>query len=276
MKPPTVAGYGAAQLEQVRSVCLYVATKLADLRDEWVIIGGLVPSLLIDQQRLNAVDRHVGTLDVDLGLQLGILAEEGYREISARLREAGFGPDSNEAGNLVRQRWKHPNAAPATVEFLIPPATPGQHGGTLQNLERDFAAVVAPGVDLAFRDRRLVTLSGTTVLGEAASRDVFVCGPGAYVILKALAFAGRGANKDAYDLFYVLQHYEGGLAEIAESIRRLRGEPPVMEALTVLDREFRRVDATGPTRTGVFLGFPTDELRAQVVGLVDALLRLVA
>jgi hypothetical protein len=276
MKPPTAAGYGAAQLEQVRSVCLYVATKLADLRDEWVIIGGLVPSLLIDQQRLNAIDRHVGTLDVDLGLQLGILAQEGYREISARLREAGFGPDSNEAGKLVRQRWKHSSAALATVEFLIPPAAPGQHGGTLQNLERDFAAVVAPGVDLAFRDRRLVTLSGTTVLGEAASRDVFVCGPGAYVILKALAFAGRGANKDAYDLFYVLQHYEGGLTEIAESIRRLRGEPSVTEALGVLDREFRRVDATGPTRTGVFLGLVTDELRAQVVGLVDALLRMVA
>lgn len=276
MKPPTAAGYGAEQLEQVRSVCLYVATKLADLRDDWVIIGGLVPSLLIDQQRLNAVDRHVGTLDVDLGLQLGILAEQGYREITARLREAGFSPDSNEAGNLVRQRWKHSSAELATVEFLIPPAMPGQHGGSLQNLERDFAAVVAPGVDLAFRDRRLVTLSGRTVLGENASREVFVCGPGAYVVLKALAFAGRGANKDAYDLFYVLQHYEGGLAEIAESIRRLRGEPAVTDALAVLDREFRRVDATGPTRTGVFLGLPTDEFRAQVVGLVDALLRMVA
>jgi hypothetical protein len=276
MKPPTAAGYGAEQLEQVRSVCLYVATKLADLRDDWVIIGGLVPSLLIDQQRLSAVERHVGTLDVDLGLQLGILAEEGYREITVRLREAGFGPDSTEAGNLVRQRWKHSSATVATVEFLIPPATPGQHGGSLQNLERDFAAVVAPGVDLAFRDRRLVTLSGTTLLGESASRDVFVCGPGAYVVLKALAFAGRGANKDAYDLFYVLQHYEGGLAEIAASIQQLRGERAVSDALAVLDREFRRVDATGPTRTGVFLGLMTDEFRAHVVGLVDALLRMVA
>jgi hypothetical protein len=95
------------------------------------------------------------------------------------------------------------------------------------------------------------------------------------VVLKALAFAGRGASKDAYDLFYVLQHYEGGLAEIAESIRRLRGEPAVTDALAVLDREFRRVDATGPTRTGVFLGLTTDEFRAQVVGLVDALLRMI-
>lgn len=41
VKPPTAAGYHVEQLEQVRSVCLYVATKLADLKDEWVIIGGL-------------------------------------------------------------------------------------------------------------------------------------------------------------------------------------------------------------------------------------------
>jgi hypothetical protein len=174
MKPPTAAGYGADQFEQVRSVCLYVATKLADLRDDWVIIGGLAPSLLIDQQRLDAADRHVGTLDVDLGLQLGILAEEGYRQITMRLREAGFGPDSNEAGNLVRQRWKHSNAVLATVEFLIPPTTPDQRGGSLQNLERDFAAVVAPGLDLAFRDRRLVTLSGRTVL-ERTRRATSSC-----------------------------------------------------------------------------------------------------
>lgn len=127
MKPPTAASYHVEQLEQVRSVCLYVSTK-----------------------------------------------EEGYREITARLREAGFGPDSNEAGNLVRQRWKHPSAAHATVEFLIPPLRPDQRGGTLQSLEKDFAAVVAPGVDLAFRDRRVVTLSGTTLMGEPvgdASRD---------------------------------------------------------------------------------------------------------
>ena len=274
MKPRTAAGYNVEQLDQVRSVCLYVATKLADLRDEWVIIGGLVPSLLIDQRQLAAADRHVGTLDLDLGLQLGILEEQGYREITARLREAGFGPDSNEAGNLVRQRWKHPSAVHATVEFLIPQVRPDQRGGALQNLEKDFAAVVAPGVDLAFRDRRVVTLSGTTLIGETASRDVWVCGPGAYVILKALAFDGRGANKDAYDLFYVLQHFEGGLSEIADSMRPLAGEVAAQHALLVLNRDFRRIGGVGPVRTAAFLGLTTDDFQAQVVGLVDALLRV--
>jgi len=273
LKPPTAAGYDLEQLERVRSVCLYVATKLADIRDEWVIIGGLVPSLLIDQQRLQAADRHVGTLDLDLGLQLGILEEGGYREISARLREAGFGPDSNEAGNVVRQRWKHPSAPEATVEFLIPPAQQGQRAGTVQSLEKDFAALVAPGVDLAFRNQRLVTLSGKTLTGERAEREIFVCGAGAFLVLKALAFEGRGANKDAYDIYYVLQHYEGGLDEIAQAIRAFAGEGVVQQALEGLHRDFRRVDGAGAMRAGTFLGLATDDFRGQVVGLVDSLLR---
>ena len=32
-----------------------------------------------------------------------------------------------------------------------------------------------------------------------------MCGPGAFVVLKALAFRDRGEPKDAYDLVYVLR-----------------------------------------------------------------------
>jgi hypothetical protein len=43
-----------------------VATKLGDLADETVIVGGLVPSLLVDQTKARtSEDRHIGTLDLD-------------------------------------------------------------------------------------------------------------------------------------------------------------------------------------------------------------------
>ena len=51
-KPTTAAGYKSEQVELVRATCLYVATKLGDLMDELVVIGGLAPSLLIDQDDL--------------------------------------------------------------------------------------------------------------------------------------------------------------------------------------------------------------------------------
>jgi hypothetical protein len=36
----------------VKATCLYLATKLGDLMPELIVVGGLVPSLLIDQENL--------------------------------------------------------------------------------------------------------------------------------------------------------------------------------------------------------------------------------
>lgn len=46
------------------------------------------------------------TKDLDLGLSLQLLDREGYKEISRRLKDAGFRPDVNEeTGHPTRQRW---------------------------------------------------------------------------------------------------------------------------------------------------------------------------
>ena len=61
-KPSTSYGYGVATTRHAKATCLYVATKLGDLMDMIVIIGGLVPSLLVPQHRRAAVvEPHVGT-----------------------------------------------------------------------------------------------------------------------------------------------------------------------------------------------------------------------
>jgi hypothetical protein len=49
-KPTTAAGYPPDQVARVNATCLYLATKLGDLMPELVVVGGLVPSLLIDQK----------------------------------------------------------------------------------------------------------------------------------------------------------------------------------------------------------------------------------
>jgi hypothetical protein len=50
-KPKFAAGYPPDQIARVTSTCLYLATKLGDLMDELVVVGGLVPSLLIDPMK---------------------------------------------------------------------------------------------------------------------------------------------------------------------------------------------------------------------------------
>ena len=116
-KPTDASGYPPQAVDLVRSMCLYIATKLGDLLDEIVIIGGLVPSLCVDQgdERVG-FEAHIGTLDLDLGLALLLLDHERYRELAERLRRAGFEPDINNKGNQTKQRWRL-SSAQITVDL---------------------------------------------------------------------------------------------------------------------------------------------------------------
>ncbi len=273
-KPTTRDGYLPEQVAQVRATCLYVATFLGDLRDDLVVIGGLVPSLIVDQAVLpEGADAHVGTMDLDVGLTVALLDEGRYRELTERLRYAGFEPDVNDEGNPTRQRWRLRDLPSVTVDFLIPPSREGDRGGRIRNIERDFAAVIAPGLALAFQDRIEVSLDGHTIRGERASRKLWVCGPGAYVVLKALAFDLRGENKDAYDLFYVLRNYGTGPRDVAAALRPLLGASEATQAVEILRRDFLDADAVGPQRVAAFLSGGVDEaVQGDVVAFVGELL----
>ncbi len=272
-KPTTRDGYPADQLDIVARTCLYVFTKLGDLRDEVVVVGGLVPYLLVDQDEPPPLlGTHSGTMDLDLGLALAILDEQRYQDLSTRLHSAGLAPDVNRAGNATLQRWVANSAPHTTVDFLIPPQDENSQAGRLFHIESDFAAIITEGLDLAFHDRRLVSVSGYTRSQEQATRDIPVCGPGAFTVLKALAFRNRGENKDAYDLHYVLSGLGSG--NVAQSLAPLLCDDRVRRALDIIREDFTQHDAIGPRRVAQFLpdGLE-DDIQADVVGQALALLR---
>ena len=272
-KPSGGGGYGTEQLGFVRTTCLHMATKLGDLLDEVVVVGGLVPYLLVDQQHLPpGLDTHVGTMDLDMGLALAILNRERYRDLGDRLRVAGFEPDVNEQGNMRLQTWTVRAPHSVRVDFLIPPTDETDQGGALLHIESDLAAIITPGLELAFRDRRWKELSGHTPSGAWATRSIPVCGPGAFTILKALAFGNRAENKDAYDLFYVWRGL--GVAEVAESLAPLQPSAYIDDALSIIARDFCSHDGLGPIGAAEFITLGTDDdIQADVVGLAQELLR---
>ena len=274
LKPSTQEGYDPGTLADVHSTCLYIATILGSVLDDIVIVGGLAPNLLVDQQQLPVgLDAHAGTMDLDIGLALDLLQEERYRELSQSLRESGFAPDINAAGNPTRQRWRSSSHRSVTVDFLISPSEKGERGGSLFGIEPDLAAVVTPGLQLAFQDRRQVRLSGQTSLQENASRDIWVCGPGSLTVLKALAFRDRGTNKDAYDLAYVWRAL--GVDEIAEFLTPLLDDPVVGNAVSIIREDFTNHNGLGPRRAAAFQpSLPSDEIQADVVGMATRLLSL--
>ena len=280
VKPKTTAGYAETSIELVRATCLQIAVVLGNLMEDLVIGGGLVPSLIIDQENLaEGVEAHVGTLDLDVGMSLAIFYEEHYQAITERLRGKGFKPDEKANGNLILQTWVNREYGKVTINFLIPPSDRGERGGSIKKLESDFGAVVAPGLELAFRNFEIVTLSGATLKGEQATRDVKVCGAGAYVALKALAFRGRAENKDAYDLYYLIRNYGTGVEDVSRRFRTLLPDPDGERALQILSEDFTgSAEAIGIIRASEFLrgeGERDEALQAEISGFIGDFLRAI-
>jgi len=275
-KPLFAYDYTKENVELVRQTCLYVSTKLGDMLDDLVVVGGLVPSLLIPDESLPAgEDVHIGTMDLDIGLSLAILNRKRYEDLTQRLQRSGFGPDENEEGNTTFQRWKVRTSSglKVTVDFLIPPSLDTDKGGDLRHIEKDFAAVITPGLRLAFQDKKKVSLKGVTLKGEKAEREIWVCGPGAFIVLKALAFHQRGENKDAYDLYFVIRNYGSGIDQVCECLSPLLKETETKKALEILTRDFVDPDSLGPSRVAQFqYNEPNPDLQADVAGYARELL----
>ena len=272
LKPQNMDGYDSGQVQQVLQTCLYLATKLGDLLDEIVLVGGLVPYLLIDQDNLPmGVAPHPGTMYLDLGFALAMLDQERYRELALRLRDAGFSPDVTKEGTQRLQSWRMAADPPVIVDFLIPPSNESDEPGRLRHIQADLAAIIIPGLDLAFLDREIRTISGKLPSQAYAARDIPVCGPGAFTVLKALAFGNRAAYKDAYDLFYIWN--DVGVQTVAERLSSLRPNGHVDAALEMIERDFFRHDGLGPIGVATFLtNGPNDEIQADVVGQAQQLL----
>jgi hypothetical protein len=280
-KPRHRSGYTAEETEQVKAVCLTVAVTLGAYLDDVCIVGGLVPPLLVDTTRTDDDgDLHPGTNDLDVGLALALLDDERYAEISRRLRSEGFKPDTNENGNQTVQRWRL-GELKVMVDFLMPPAPAQESALRVQNLEADFGALITPGLELAFDERVNIELDGHTLTGERARRTIPVCGPAAFVVLKALAFGDRAEPKDAYDLIYVIRHTPGRGTAIAERLRlhSQHHSEIVARALGLLNRDFNTPDNIGPRRAAAFAITTDAELdddAADAHGFVDDLLRATA
>jgi len=97
--------------------------------------------------------------------------------------------------------------------------------------------------------------------------------------MKAHALAGRDKPKDAYDICYCLDHFPGGMEELAENWRGRRGEAAVMTAIKHLQEKFRSAKSYGPNQVVEFyssLSGETADMEAQrAFQLVSAFLRLI-
>ena len=264
----TAADYSPEGLLRVRGTCLYIVSQIPRaLAEDITVVGGLVPSLLIGLPPESG-DPHLGTADLDIGLSLELRGEQHYNELANKLNELGFQPEKSEGGRASSVRWR--SMQPINPEILIDVLPVAQ----LADNRRIPALNYRIERSSRFFDRERVNLNGECIMGVQRQASVWVCGPGAYIVIKALTFANRNLNKDAYDLYFVLKNYGAGVHDIFPHLAPLLKFADARRALSILQDDFADPNGDGAAAVPLFLFGEKDEnMQADVSGHTRSLLQ---
>jgi hypothetical protein len=144
----------------------------------------------------------------------------------------------------------------------------------------NFAVQRADGADLATTFYKMVAIEGPMPGGGTNRVEVAVCSIPALLAMKGHALNGRYKQKDAYDIYYCVRNYPGGLAALAKDCRDVLAEPSGRQGYGFIDAKFSSRDDFGPTCVRRFVqdsqiaGDRTlDEWQQDAFGQVDAWLR---
>ncbi len=85
-----------------------------------------------------------------------------------------------------------------------------------------------------------------------------------FLMMKAEALNSRLKEKDAYDIYYCLVNYPGGLDELVNAFCPYLEHSLIVEGLNILAEKFQSPDFIGPTFIADFLGETDPESRALI------------
>ncbi len=264
----TRADYPADEVAAARSVMLELVRILGEYRDDLVIIGGWVPELLLS----SGSARHIGSIDVDVALNHRRVTEAAYRTIREHLLAHGYEP-GKQPFIFFRTVTARERTITVQVDFLA-----GEYGGASKTHRtqpvQDLAARKARGCDLAIDINTRVKIDGTLPEGGLDSAEVRVAGIVPFLVMKGMALHDRLKPKDAWDIYFCLLHYPGGLKALIQEFRPHLEHGLVREGLQKIRDKFGSPDHVGPKSVADFEEVTDPEAR-QVIQR-DAFERVIA
>lgn len=276
-EPQSAADYDDRTTAAVKSVLLEIGQILGSFRGKFAVIGGAVPWLLLGNDEMP----HVGTLDVDLGLDAEALGDGEYATLVEALMGNGYQQQQSlRRFQLMRQVPATDGGGPidVVVDFLMP-----RDAEIVKNappLISEFAVQRASGADLALRFYQMVAIDGPMPGGGRNRVEIAVASIPALLAMKGFALDGRHKQKDAYDIYYCIRNYPTGVDALAEACQPLLDHASGEQGYRYIADKFEDVDGYGPTCVRRFveetqiLGDRTPEQWQQdAFGQVDAWLR---
>lgn len=258
MEPRQSDDYTSRQVEAARRTLVDVHQVLASFHDCLVLVGGWVPDLLLS----DVEEPHVGSVDVDLALDVEKLGDGRYAELINLLLDTGRYQPGEKGFQFVAEVDLVDGEKPVVVavEFLAPQDV--KFAKNRPKLLKEFRILQADGCEAAFRDPVNIPLSGKMIGGADNRVYLRVASLADFLVMKAHAIGGRDKPKDVYDFCYCLENYPDGLGEIVKVWRSRKSEQDVAKAIQILQEKFETVTSYGPNQAVEFYNSPNEEEHA--------------
>lgn len=244
--------YSLGQKEAAQMVLVEIVNLLSEYEGDFLIVGGWVPDLLFPNQN------HVGSIDVDLLVNHLALEEASYDTIEKTLLKNGYNKHSEKYFTFFKK------IIIDDVEFVVDlDIMAGMYGGTAEKHRsqhvQGLRALKATGGNLAFEvDPTQVELNAKRPDGAWDRAVVNVVSIVPYLIMKAAAL-GRGKAKDAYDIYFCIKNFAGGVDSLAQEFHPFRQHGLVRNMINKLEGKFASPEHAGPIDIISFLELYDDE-----------------
>ncbi|MCM1412499.1 MAG: hypothetical protein NC305_18440 [Lachnospiraceae bacterium] len=264
--------YSEGQKEAAHRILVELVNIFQEYEDDIRIVGGWVPDLMFPGEG------HIGSVDVDVLINHLALHDEGYQNMARILRGSGYREHPDKYFSFVKTVEVEGVPYDVDVDILA-----GMYGGTQPKKRSQHVqgvrALKATGGNFAFDfPPQKIHVEAKRPDGAVDTANVSVVAVVPYLIMKAAAM-GRGKAKDAYDIYFLLKHYRGGITELAKEFQPSGNRKLVQEMKEKLSGKFASADHSGPKDVVDFLGLEDEEeialVKRDAYEQVQAILNLV-
>jgi hypothetical protein len=249
-KPATFDGYSDQYTVDCERVLVTLLRGLGPWKESVYLVGGLTPRYLV-AARPPVVPAHAGTLDVDVVIDLQILADtEAYRTLEDNFKKMGFERAENADGKKLSWRWQTRTEHGALMVLELLADAPDIAGGKVQPLPTDgkISALNIPHSSIVFDLHQITEIQAELLGGNGmATEKIKHANLVSFTCLKSFAFDQRNERKDAHDLVYCIEHAPVDINEVAETFRKERDGKHgavIQAALAILRNRFAQDDQT--------------------------------
>jgi len=134
------------------------------------------------------------------------------------------------------------------IDFLA-----GEYGGTdnvhrHQLVQGDLKARKAWGCELPLKYHTPISVKGKMPSGATNKVQMNLSDVVPFIVMNGMALYGRLSGKDAWDIYFCIRNYKGGIEGLAAEFQHVLENKLVQEGLGKVRAKFMSVDAVGPIR----------------------------